>query len=97
MQIIVSRSARRELKTVYDYIAQENKSAAEKVILTLEAKFKILARRPQMYAVQAKYKNLRKATVGNYLVFYKENQKAIYVVRVIHASRDIEAALVAVH
>jgi toxin ParE1/3/4 len=37
--------------------------------------------------------DMRKWTVGNYLIFYRIDQDAVTIVRVLHGARDLPAAI----
>ena len=89
-KLIISPTAREDLKEIRDYIAEDNKSTALAYIKMLHGKCKKLADSPK---IGVQYGALRKFPVGNYLIFYREQKKHIEIVRVLHANRDINALM----
>jgi len=84
--------AKADLVSIHDYIARQNRAAADRVIDNLKRSFRLLATQPLMG--EARFgiaPNLRCFVVSNYAVFYRPTRGGIEVARVIHAARDIEA------
>ena len=79
------------------YIAEDNSSAAEVFLNTLEKTFDDLSKMPNMgvgrdYA-NPRLKGIRMWPVPNfekYLIFYLRTKDSLEIVRLIHASRNIE-------
>ena len=89
-RIIVGRGAEGDALEIWDYIAQDNPSAADRIIDRFGELFRILAEQPFMgRSVPEFAPNLRVATVGNYLVFYRAMNEGIQIVRILQSSRDI--------
>jgi len=89
-KLTISPTARNDLKEIRDYIAEDNKSTALAYIKMLQGKCRKLADAPK---IGVKHGSLRKFPVGNYLIFYREQKKAVEIVRVLNANRDINAIM----
>lgn len=89
-KLIISPTAREDLKAIKDYIAQDNRSTALAYIKMLQGKCKMLAGAPK---IGVEHGGLRKFPVGNYLIFYREKKRRVEIVRVLHANRDISVLI----
>jgi toxin ParE1/3/4 len=84
--------ARRDLNEIWEYIAQDNLDAAERLVERIEELCELLATRPQLGRRREELApGLRSFPAGSYLIFYQEIHDGIEVVRVFHASRDIDS------
>jgi toxin ParE1/3/4 len=83
--------AKSDLTSIHKYIARDNLTAADGLILTLKQKFRLLASQPLLGQHRPELgANLRSFTVSNYVIFYRPMKNNIEVARVIHAARDID-------
>lgn len=86
--------ARRDVDSIYDYIAQRNPTAADRLIDLLWAKFEFLARHPLSGELRKDVSDeWRSFAAGRYVIFYRVVDDAIEVARVLHSSRDLGSAL----
>ncbi|MBI5439900.1 MAG: type II toxin-antitoxin system RelE/ParE family toxin [Deltaproteobacteria bacterium] len=92
--------ADREIDDHAAYIAMDNLEAALRFLDAVQAAFGRISERPPLgsprYAHLTIMENLRVWAVPdfeNYLVFYVERADHVDVLRVLHAARDIPAAL----
>ena len=91
----VSRDAREDLLQIFEYIAEDNLTAAIAFEDELRDCFSMLAiwreagrRRSELG------KGLRSFPVGGYSIIYRpDDTSSITIVRVLHGSRDIESAV----
>ena len=84
--------ARRDLNEIWEYIAQENLDAAERLVERIEELCELLATRPQLGRRREELApGLRSFPAGSYVIFYQPLADGIEVVRVLHASRDIDS------
>jgi toxin ParE1/3/4 len=96
----VDPAADRDLDDSRDYIAQDNPEAALRFLSAASRTFEELARMPRMGSPKA-FRNPRLAGVRQWrthdferhLIFYREIEAGIEVLRVLHASRDLESIL----
>ena len=83
--------ARADLNDIWDYIAEHNLDAAERLRERIEEVCQLLAERPQLGRGREELvPGLRSFPAGSYHIFYQLIPDGIEVVRVLHASRDIE-------
>lgn len=88
-----SRAAARDLAQIWDYIAEDDPDAADRVLLRIEDRARIHADFPQSGSPRSELGgNVRSFAVGNYLIFYRPIPDGIRLLRVLNASRDIRKA-----
>ena len=92
MAIVVKRSrAELDLLDIWDYIADERLDRADEFLDRVEGKLQTLARNPGLGRRRDDLlAGLQSFSIGNYVVFYREIENGIDVIRVLHGSRDIE-------
>jgi len=96
---VLSAEARRDLKGIQDYIANEQESpqAALKVIETILARIEDLIGFPDtgtLLSPKVSFPtNYRYARAAGYLIFYRHENDLIFIDRVIHGKRDYLAIL----
>jgi toxin ParE1/3/4 len=86
-----------ELWVVWNFIAQDNPSAATRVIEAAYETFQTLAANPRLGRPR-KFRNPRLRAIrswhvtgfDNYLIFYRSIPEGIQVLHVYHGARDIE-------
>jgi len=88
----LSRQAEADVDAIYDYVAEANRSAADRLSFAFERKFRLLASQPLLGQLRPDLApNLRCFTLGNYVIFYRSEGREVEIVRVIHGARDIQA------
>ncbi len=93
-RVVLSPLALDDLESIWDYIAADNLSAADKTIRKLDAAFALLAESPLAGEEQPQLRpDLRRFVVGWYLIFYLPLEDGIQVVRVFHGARRYEDLL----
>ena len=81
-----------DMEAIYDYIAGDNPSAADRLLDRFHDKFRLLATHPLLGQVRPELReHLRSVSVGNYVIYFTPIPDGIAVARVIHGARDIEA------
>jgi toxin ParE1/3/4 len=85
-------SARIDLTSIADYIAQDNLPAAERLLDRFHETFRFLAmnplsgeRRPDLGP------ELRQFTMGNYVILFTAHSSGVAITNVIHGARDLKA------
>lgn len=87
----VAAAAEEDLRGIWAYVAEHNAEAASKLIKEITGKFAILRDFPNMGREQDRLLiNLRSFVVRDYFIFYQPFEDGIEILRVLHASRDIE-------
>jgi toxin ParE1/3/4 len=71
-------------------IAEENPTAADHWLDSLDEKCRLLARMPELGRKRPDLApDLRGFPIGNYIIFYRPVPDGIQVIRVLHGARDI--------
>ena len=88
-KVVVSPAAKADLVDIFLYIAQDNFAAAERVYQKLEESFSSIARQPGIGRERNEYgPGIRILPVGNYVLYYKQAQETVSILRVLHGARD---------
>jgi len=91
LKITLLPSAKHDLDEIWDYIAEDNLSAADRLIETFDQKLYLLAENPKLGAVRFRLApGLRIFPVGHYNIFNRHDGTGIEVIRVLRASRNTE-------
>jgi toxin ParE1/3/4 len=94
MTLRLSAEARDDLFQIWSYIAQDNLTAANRLVKVIASKMDLLRQFP--YAGRGREElgeGLRSFVVRKYLIFYSIDGNVVDVFRVLHGSRDIEVIL----
>ena len=87
-------SAQRDIGGIIDYLTDQNPDAARRLYERLLGAFEQLADLPGMGRLHDGRKpDLRRWRVGSYLVFYRETDDGIEIVRLIHRRRNLDDLL----
>jgi toxin ParE1/3/4 len=89
-RVLWTRQAEIDLIEIWVYIAEDNRAAAGRTIRAIKSKCDRLmnfplagTKRPEILP------GIRSLSVGNYVVFYQPGEDVVYIVRVVHGSRDV--------
>jgi toxin ParE1/3/4 len=83
--------ARVDLLQVWNYIAERNFSAADRMLDRILDTLNLIATQPEMGEVVEHLKRgARRFSVGNYILYFEPMDDGIRLLRVVHASRQIE-------
>jgi plasmid stabilization system protein ParE len=87
--------AARDLNEIWDYLASDNIQAADRVLVALEKALHRLAKNPGQGHRREDLADRRHRffLVYSYLIVYRSETKPMQVIRVLHASRDIQSLL----
>jgi toxin ParE1/3/4 len=89
-------AAEEDLIDIWLRIAQDSPFHADRFLDFLDEKMRLLASSRRMARLHPELsEGLRGFPVGDYLVFYREAEGGIEIVRVLHSSRDIAALFAA--
>jgi plasmid stabilization system protein ParE len=82
--------ARTDLDEIWDYIAEENPDAADRVIADILAGIRVLVPLPHQghRRTDLTSRPLRFLLVRDYLIAYAPDEKPLWVIAVIHGSRN---------
>lgn len=92
MAIVIKRPrAELDLLDIWDYIADDTQERANEFLDRIEGKLQTLAQNPGLGKRRENLlAGLQSFPIGNYVVFYREIEDGIDVIRILHGSRDIE-------
>lgn len=91
-KIFKSLRAKADLIEIWDYIAEDSESRADAFVVKIHEKFLALSERPGIGRAREELgEGIRSFPIGRYIIFYHAVSEGIEVVRVLHASRDLEA------
>ena len=91
----LTEEAAEDLRAIWDYIAPENKSAADRVIADLVSGFEHLALWPRTGRPRPEITQeaIRFWLVRKWLIAYVENQDAVIILAVFHGAQDLPAVI----
>ncbi len=93
LQLIRSAHSEKDLIAIWQYVATEakNPTAADRLLRLIDRRIEMLASNPYLGEQQPRFgERTRRLIVGNYLVYYDVLEDAVHVLRIYHASRNIE-------
>ncbi len=92
---VLTLLAARDLNEIWDYLASDSIEAADRVLGALERALHGLAKNPGKghWREDLADRRHRFFLVYSYLIVYRPETKPVQVIRVLHASRDIQALL----
>lgn len=87
-RVVRTRLARADALDIWNFIADDNPDAADKLVRRIDSVIQLLAMQPGLGSSQERYRpGLRCAPVGNYLIFYEPIEEGIRVIRILHGAR----------
>lgn len=87
-------AAVRDLAAIIDYIADRDLEAALRFYDEVDRPLRLIARYPQMgEAVDHLALGMRRQTLGNYVLFYRQRGDEVELIRVLHGALDIDSLL----
>jgi len=92
---VLTPLAARDLGDIWNYLAEDNLQAADRVLLALEKAMNKLARRPGLGHLREDLadKRHRFLLVYSHLIVYRPQTKPLEIVRALHAARDLQSLL----
>ncbi len=85
--------AQADIDESWNYIAGDNRPAADRWLSRLCDKFLLLASQPLIGQTRAELgPDIRSFSVGRYVIYYKVAGQRIRILRVLHGSRDVSGA-----
>jgi toxin ParE1/3/4 len=90
-KLLIKRQARVDLLDIWDYIAADNVTAANRVLQKLDAAMRGLADMPGKGHTRAEVRDPRYRfwTVYSYVIAYRYDDTTLTVVRVVHGRRNL--------
>ena len=93
-RVVRTPQANEDVLTIWEYIADDNVEAADRLLRKIGDLFQYLAENPFMGHEHEEYHpGLRSFPLGNYSIFYHPIKDGIEVYRVLHGARQLEDLL----
>lgn len=89
MKIVIEKLAIQELLQIKWYIEQDSEFYANKTVNEINKRIQNLLLFPEMGKVINEKQNMRQIIYKSYKILYKFNSNKIYILHIIHHSRDI--------
>ena len=87
---VVTPLAQADLDGIWDHVAADNPTAADRLLERFQETFAILARHPSIGQARDELRpGLRSFSVRNYVVYFQFVEDRLRVVRVLHGARDV--------
>jgi plasmid stabilization system protein ParE len=95
VRVDLSPEARLDLRSIGDFIAEENLPRSYSFVAELGDKARGLGDFPERFPLVERYAHLgiRRRKHGSYLILYRIDPDRVFVLRFIHGARDYEALL----
>ena len=95
MKVVFSKLAVRDLQAIGAWISADRPNAARKLIHGLQATCAALAKRPHAYQLVEGREGdgMRRAPYTRYVIYYREEEGQIQIVRILDGARDIASLL----
>ncbi|MCC6357319.1 MAG: type II toxin-antitoxin system RelE/ParE family toxin [Phycisphaerales bacterium] len=89
-RVHLTEVARSDLDEIWEYVAHDSVDRADRLVDTIAAKCRLLERFPNIGRPRPELAtNLRSVPVGRYLVFYRNTDEQVEVIRVIDGFREL--------
>jgi plasmid stabilization system protein ParE len=96
-RVRIARAAERDIEAIWSFIAQDSPEEADKFIRRIEERADTLERFPERCPLIAENLLLgtryRHLLYGNYRIIFRVAGKTVYVLRVIHGARLLNAQM----
>lgn len=89
VNLIISEKANQDLLQIKWYIERDSKFYANKTVNEINKRIKNLLLFPEMGKVVNKRESIRQIIYKSYKILYKFDSKNIYILHIIHHSRNI--------
>jgi plasmid stabilization system protein ParE len=95
MRVVFSAQAKAGLRSIALYIARDNKARALSFVGELRQKATDISRNPLAYPLVSRFEDrrIRRRVFRDYLIFYRADADAVYIVHILHGAQDYEALL----
>ncbi len=89
--LVISDTARLDLKEIWSYIAEDNIDSAYRIIRELSKKFDLLEANPKLGRRQDDFiVEMRMFPFKKYYIYYFPTKDGVEIYHVLHGSRDVE-------
>ena len=89
MRVVFTPASLRDLISIGDFIASDNRKRAKTFVAELRTACHSLGSDSLRYPLQQEITGMRRMPSGNYLVLYRVFEDRVQIVRIIHSARDM--------
>jgi toxin ParE1/3/4 len=90
----ISPAARADLLEIWSYVAEDRRTAADRLIEDVVATFRTLLDHPEMGCRRDEFRTpLRSFPVRRYVIYYRLQEDGIEVFRILHSAREAASEL----
>ncbi len=95
MIVVITDEAEADLEHIGNVIAEDNPRRSSSFVRELVQRCEKLMDMPRRFALVPRYEhtNIRRLVHGEYLIFYRVDPEAVYVLRIINGAMDYERIL----
>jgi toxin ParE1/3/4 len=94
LRVRLTAQSRDDLSEIWDYIADDNITAADRTVDRLIAACQKFAHTPEVGRSREEFRHgLRSFAVGNHVIFYRIWPEQVDILRILHGARNIEELL----
>ena len=94
-RVFRTQEAIADLDGIWDYIARDSPTAADRLLDNLDERFLLLSENPEIGERQPGLRDgaYRRFTYQNYVIYYRPLDDGIVLVRILHGARNHETIL----
>lgn len=91
LEVVFAVQADRDIEEILNYLAAGNPAVAEAMARRFERSIHLLAEHPQMapLAPRTRQPGMRKLSIPPYILYYRTDDDALEIARVLHSSREL--------
>jgi toxin ParE1/3/4 len=90
-QFTRTAAAERDLSEIWEYIAEDSETAADKTLRAIHAQCHVLGQYPKIGRDRSDIvPGVRSFPVGKCLIFYRETGQGVEIIRVLHGARNLD-------
>lgn len=95
MRVVFSAQAKAGLRNIALHIARDDKARALSFVDELRRKATDIGRNPLAYPLVPRFEDrrIRRRVFRDYLIFYRADADAVFIVHILHGAQDYEALL----
>lgn len=94
MRLRIATLARLDMDEIQDFIARDKPAAARRWIAKTRVQFSLLVKNPEIGELRSELgENIRSISHGSYVIYFRQSEDILEILRVLRGSRDIQSLL----